>query len=240
MTELNDCLEDCIDIMKQRADYLTHRIQQKQALDAEIEHLRESMREDFFHIAVLSHLIESPPASTPEASTPEASTPEAPAPPVSAPEAPVTPAAKSEIQPEPEVKSASKRIIIPPHHPVLQLDTTGRVIQRYESTRAAERVVGIANTQISRAAKTKRPLHGFFWQFEDDKTPTNFDRPIIVETCDGNFKSRYESPFEAAKYLGVASDHIIYILRTDTHKDERARCYYWYADEYDEAHNNDE
>lgn len=236
MTELNDCLEDCIDIMKQRADYLTHRLQQKQALDAEIEHLRESMREDFFHIAVLSHLIESPPASTPEASTPEA-----PAPPVSASEAPVAPAAKSEIQPEPEVKIASKHNTVPPRRPILRLDATGKVLQRFESVRAAERSTGCCCSQIFRAATNKFATRdGSFWRYEDDKTPVNVERPVIVESYDGNLKYRYASTASAACALGISFNRVQRALRSDTHRDEKAQCYCWYEDEYNKAHNNNE
>lgn len=227
MNDLNDCLTECINITQQRAEYLKHRLQQKQALDAEIEHLRDVMRQDFLHIAALSNLTGSPPASAPEASVPPMSVPEAPT-------APVAP-------PEPEVKIASKHNTVPPRRPILRLDATGKVLQRFESVRAAERSTGCCCSQIFRAATNKFATRdGSFWRYEDDKTPVNVERPVIVESYDGNLKYRYASTASAACALGISFNRVQRALRSDTHRDEKAQCYCWYEDEYNKAHNNNE
>lgn len=217
MNSTAKCLKESTDTALERLEYLNRRIQQRKSLDIEIENLHGLLKRDFQYISSLLNSMEIPPVSVPEASD--------------------VPVVKNEIQPEPAAKSLPKPNKINASRPVLQLDKNGKVIQRFESVRTAERVTWNSATQISIAARNKRSTRdGSFWRYEDDETPMDFDRPVIVESCDGKIKERYASPFEAANALGVPSRRVQIILRSKSHKDEKVQFYYWFEDEYDAAH----
>jgi len=99
---------------------------------------------------------------------------------------------------------------------VLQVDSNGEIVGKYESITSAAKEMGVTKTAISLACRGKcNTAAGYSWMFEDDKLRKNAEQsvqqrrdistiglPVVQLDLDGKEVARFNSTVDAGKKTG--------------------------------------
>lgn len=122
----------------------------------------------------------------------------------------------------PAIKPNLNRSYPHPRPPVLQFSKEGKFIKEYSTVKKAARTLKISYSEIMRCLVYKTKNKNFQWRYKDDPLFKNgiVDlprvRPPKTKSCksvlqydiEGNFKKKFNSINEAARYVGITTTQI--------------------------------